>query len=212
MQSSLTPRQQRFFYWVEDFIAERGMAPVYREIQDGLGYRSLAPVTAHLENLKERGYLTYDSGKARSIQILRPSRRVPLLGTIAAHSLVTIVPDHKVEFIDLSGLSKFSQLSRHELGQHFGLRVRGDSMIRALIADGDVVVMRHWVDSLDQLKDKTIVAARVNDATTLKYFYRQGSLMTLKPANPRYKPTTIDSALEEVEIQGVYVGVLRDLV
>ncbi len=211
MYPSLTPRQQQFFHWVEDFVAERGMSPAFREIEDGLGYRSLAPVTAHLKTLKKAGYLTYDPKKSRSIQILRPSRRVPLLGAIAAHSLVTVFPDQEVELIDLTGLPKFSRLSRHEIGQHFGLRVRGDSMIQALIADGDVVVMRRTFSPME-LKDGTIVAARVNEATTLKYFYRSGNLITLKPANSRYKPTTIDAAMEDVDVQGVCVAVLRGVV
>ncbi len=208
---SLTPCQQEFFYWVEDFIADKGMAPVAREIEAGLGYRSPAPVTSHLKTLKAKGYLTYIPGKARSTQILRPSRRVPLLGVIAAHSLVTVFPDHEVELLDLSGLPKFAGLSRHELGLHFALKVRGDSMVGALIADGDVVILRRSESPAD-LKNGTIVAARVNQATTLKYFYRQGNLIMLKPANDRYQPTTIDADLEEVEVQGVYVGSLRGMI
>jgi repressor LexA len=84
-------------------------------------------------------------------------------------------------------------------------------MVGALIADGDVVILRRSESPAD-LKNGTIVAARVNQATTLKYFYRQGNLIMLKPANDRYQPTTIDADLEEVEVQGVYVGSLRGMI
>ncbi|MBD1848462.1 transcriptional repressor LexA [Leptolyngbya sp. FACHB-711] len=211
MQPRLTPAQERIFYWIEDYIAEHGIAPVAREIESGLKYSSPAPITGHLKALKASGYITYIPRKARSIQLLRPSRQIPLLGTIAAHSLVTIFPDEEVEMLNLSVLKKLSRLSRNELSQHFALRVRGDSMEGAMIADGDVVVMR-WHNDPTEIKNGTIVAARVNETTTLKYLHRQGSRITLLPANKRYQPTTIDAEHEEVEIQGVYVGSVRGLI
>lgn len=210
MQSPLTLPQQRVLSWIEDFIAERGIPPVVREIQEGLGYQSPTPVMNHLKTLMHKGYITYELRKSRSIQILKPSRTIPILGTIAAHSLITVFPDAEVQWIDLSRLPQLASLSRHELGQHYALRVRGDSMVDALIADGDVVVLRPAPNPAE-IKDGTIVAARVNEATTLKYFYRNGNLITLKPANSRYSENILDAAEEEVQIQGVFVGVLRGL-
>lgn len=211
MSPRLTPAQERLFCWIEDYIAEHGMAPLFDEMKEGMGYGSKSTVTLHLENLKAKGYLTYIPKKARSVQLLRPSRQIPLLGTIAAHSLVTIFSDNEVELLNLSGLPRFSRLSRNELNQHFALRVRGDSMEGAMIADGDVVVMR-WHNDPTEIKNGTIVAARVNETTTLKYLHRQGSRIMLIPANERYQPTTIDAEQEEVEIQGVYVGSVRGLI
>jgi len=208
MRSPLSSPQQRVFDWIEDYIAQHTVSPSYREIQKGLGYRSPAPIEAHVKNLALKGFLSYVPKRSRSISILRSSRSIPLLGAISAHSLVETFPDTEVESLPLACLPKFSRLSKHELSQHFALRVRGDSMIGALIDDGDVVVLRQETDPR-AVRNGTIVAARVQGATTLKYFYRQGRAITLKPANPRYEPTTIDEAAEEVHIQGVYVGLLR---
>ncbi|WP_088894969.1 transcriptional repressor LexA [Leptolyngbya ohadii] len=211
MPPRLTRHQRRLFHWIEDYIAEHGMAPLFDEMRDGLEYESKSSVSIHMKALKDKGYLTYIPRKARSTQILRPSRQVPLLGTIAAHSLVTIFPDEEVEMLNLAGLPKFAGLSRHEISQYFALRVRGDSMEGAMIADGDIVVMR-WHNDPTEIKNGTIVAARVNETTTLKYLHREGSRIMLVPANDRYQPTTIDAEWEEVEIQGVYVGSVRGLI
>jgi repressor LexA len=120
------------------------------------------------------------------------------LGAIAAGTVVESYTD-AVEVLDFS--SSFLQ------PQDFALRVRGDSMIGALIDSGDVVIMRPVQDSMT-VKDGTIVAARVEgDGTTLKYFYRKGMKVTLKPANSQYP--IMEYNAPQVEVQGVLVGVWR---
>jgi repressor LexA len=211
MSPTLTAAQHRIFLWIEDFIAQHNISPTYREIQKGLGYRSPATVQTHVEALIAKGMLGYISGKARSITILKPSRTVQLLGAIAANSLVETFPEQEIEYLNLANLPKFARLSSHELSQHFALRVRGDSMINALIDHNDVVVLRRESDHR-AVRNGTIVAARVNGATTLKYFSRTGNLITLQPANPNYEPTLIDITKEEVNIQGIFAGLLRGVV
>lgn len=211
MQPPLTPSQQRVFSWIEAFIAQHGMAPTYREIQKGLGYRSLASVQLHIHALTERRLISHLPRKSRSLKVLRPSDGIPIMGAIAATSLVETFPDQDVQHLELSCLPKFANLSQHDRSQHFALQVRGDSMVGALIDHGDIVIMRRESNPRS-IRNGTIIAARRNGTTTLKYLYRQGRQITLQPANPKYEPTVINTDIEELEIQGVYVGLLRGVV
>mgnify|MGYP000072155369 CR=1 FL=1 len=211
MQSPLTVLQQRVLTWIEDFIAQHGMAPTYREIQKGLGYRSLASVQFHIDTLTTKRLISHAPRKSRSLKILRPSDGIPLIGAIAAHSLVETFPDQERQHLELSCLPKLAHLSQHERSEHFALQVRGDSMTGALIDHGDVIIMRRETNPR-AIRNGTIVAARKNGATTLKYLYRRGQQITLQPANPAYEPTVVDTSVEELEIQGIYVGLLRGLV
>ncbi|XGV95785.1 MAG: transcriptional repressor LexA [Leptolyngbya sp. BL-A-14] len=211
MQTPITPSQQRVFTWIEAFVAQHGMAPTYREIQKGLGYRSLASVQLHIDALTLKRLISHAPRKSRSLKILRPSDGIPLIGSIAAHSLVETFPDQNVQHLELSCLPKLAHLSQHERSQHFALQVRGDSMTGALIDHGDVVIMRRETNPR-AIRNGTIVAARQNGTTTLKYLYRHGQQVTLQPANPAYEPTVVNTNAEALEIQGVYVGLLRGLV
>ncbi len=211
MSPLLPAFQQRIFVWIEDFIAEHGIPPTQRDIQKGLGYRSSSTVRKHLESLLQQGVIHYLPRSPRSIKILQSSKGIPLLGAIAAHSLVETFPEAEVQHLRLSCLPKLARLSSYELSQYFALRVRGDSMVGALIDDGDVVILRRESDPR-AIRNGTIVAIRVNSTTTLKYCHRQGSQFILQPANPRYASTHVDPAKEEVDIQGIYAGVLRNLV
>ncbi|MBW4690625.1 MAG: transcriptional repressor LexA [Lyngbya sp. HA4199-MV5] len=211
MQPPLTASQQRFLIWVEDFMAQHGMAPTYREIQKGLGYRSPASVQLYIDALTAKRLISHAPRKSRSLKLLRPSDGIPLIGAIAAHSLVETFPDQEQQRLELSCLPKLAHLSQHERSQHFALHVRGDSMTGALIDHGDVVIMRRETNPR-AIRNGTIVAARKNGTTTLKYLYRHGQQVTLQPANSVYEPTVVDMSVEELEIQGVYVGLLRGLV
>lgn len=123
------------------------------------------------------------------------------MGAIAAGGLVETFPDTEVEHLDFSNLLLDPR--------YFALRVRGHSMIDALIDDGDVVIMQPISDP-KVIKNGTIVAARVEGQTTLKYFHRKGSKVTLQPGNPdieKYPPIEVPAS--QVVVQGVLVGVWR---
>ncbi|MEO0868684.1 MAG: S24 family peptidase, partial [Cyanobacteria bacterium J06642_11] len=122
----------------------------------------------------------------------------PIKGTIAAGSMVEAFADASEECLDLSSLPIKAR--------DYALRVRGDSMVDALIDNGDYVIMRP-VEDPATVRDGTIVAARVESATTLKYFYRQGDSVVLKPANPNYEPMVYSA--HEVDIQGRLLAVWR---
>ncbi|MEB3338506.1 MAG: transcriptional repressor LexA [Leptolyngbyaceae bacterium] len=195
---SLTTAQQQLFDWLADYIRRNQHSPSIRQMMQAMDLKSPAPVQSRLDHLRAKGYISWTEGKARTIRVLHPSAQgVPILGAIAAGGLVEPFTD-EVEQLDLSNLLLQSN--------YFALRVTGDSMIEALITEGDVVIMQPVPDP-QFLKNGTIVAAMVEGHTTLKYFHRQGSQVSLKPANPKYPP--IEIAAHQVEVQGSLVGVWR---
>ncbi|HEY9830671.1 MAG TPA: transcriptional repressor LexA [Stenomitos sp.] len=196
----LTEAQQQLYNWLIEYIRTSQHAPSIRQMMRGMNLRSPAPVQSRLEHLRAKGYIDWTEGKARTIRILAHANTgVPVLGAIAAGGLVEPFTDTD-EQLDVSPLLR-------QPG-NFALRVMGDSMIEDLIAEGDFVIMRPVPDP-EQLKNGLIVAARVEGhGTTLKRFYRQGEYVTLKPANPKYKP--IEVMAKSVQVQGVLVGVWRD--
>jgi repressor LexA len=196
---SLTEAQQQLYDWLADYIRTSQHAPSIRQMMRAMNLRSPAPVQSRLEHLRAKGYIDWTEGKARTIRILGSTPvGVPVLGAIAAGGLVEPFTD-TVEQLDLSPV--FRQPG------NFALRVIGDSMIEDMIAEGDVVIMRPVPDP-EELKNGLIVAARVEGhGTTLKRFYRKGERVTLKPANPKYRP--IEVTAKSVQVQGVLVGVWR---
>ena len=194
---TLTEVQQQLYDWLIDYIKQNQHSPSIRQMMRAMGLKSPAPVQSRLEHLRTKGYIDWTDGKARTIRILK-SQGIPILGAIAAGSVVETFPEVNEE-LDFSS----SVLRPGD----YALRVRGDSMIDALIDSGDVVIMRPVPDP-KVLKNGTIVAARVGgDGSTLKYYHRQGAQVSLKPANRNYKP--IDALAAEVEVQGMLVGVWR---
>ncbi|MBD1849690.1 transcriptional repressor LexA [Leptolyngbya sp. FACHB-711] len=194
---SLTEVQQQLFDWLVDYIKENQHSPSIRQMMRAMGLKSPAPIQSRLEHLRAKGYIDWTEGRARTIRILKP-QGLPILGAIAAGSVVESYTD-SVEQLDFS-------CSLLKPGD-YALRVRGDSMIGALIGEGDVVIMRPVQDP-KALKNGAIVAARVNgDGTTLKYYHRKGNQVTLKPANPNYN--VIEAAATDVAVQGLLVAVWR---
>ncbi|MBD2566652.1 transcriptional repressor LexA [Anabaena lutea] len=196
----LTEAQQELYEWLTEYIRMNQHSPSIRQMMQGMNLKSPAPIQSRLEHLRNKGYIEWKEGKARTIRVLRSVKLgVPILGTIAAGGLIEPFTD-AVEHLDLANLS----LPAHS----YALRVAGDSMIEDLIADGDVVFLRPVVEP-NQLKNGTIVAARVDGhGTTLKRFYRHDDLVTLKPANPKYNPIEVPAM--QVQVQGSLIGVWRD--
>lgn len=199
----LTAAQQELYEWLVNYIRTAQHAPSIRQMMRAMNLRSPAPIQNRLERLRAKGYIDWTEGKARTIRILYPPQApkgVPVLGAIAAGGLVEPFTD-TVERLDLSSL-----LSQPNC---FALRVTGDSMIEDLITEGDLAIMRS-VGAGEVPKNGEIVAARVEGhGTTLKRFYRQAAAVILKPSNPRYLP--IEAKVSDVEIQGVLIGVWRNL-
>ncbi len=195
----LTPAQQELYDWLIQYINENQHAPSIRQMMKAMNLKSPAPVQSRLERLRNKGYIDWTEGKARTLRILHHQcKGVPILGAIAAGGLVEPFTDEQ-ERLDLSHLVYANQ--------YWALRVTGDSMIEDLITDGDLAIMRS-LDPNETLKNGEIVAARVKGVgTTLKRFYQQGDMVMLKPSNLNYEPIEIKAT--QIEIQGILVGVWR---
>jgi repressor LexA len=195
----LTEAQQELYEWLAEYIRSHQHSPSIRQMMQAMNLKSPAPIQSRLEHLRNKGYIEWTEGKARTIRILHPIKQgVPILGNIAAGGLIEPYTE-AVDYLDFSNFSLPAQT--------YALRVTGDSMIEDLIADGDLVFLLP-VPEPDQLKNGTIVAARVDGyGTTLKRFYRSGDRVTLKPANQKYNP--IEVAAMQVQVQGSLVGVWR---
>jgi repressor LexA len=195
---ALTEAQQELYDWLVDYIRTNQHSPSIRQMMRAMGLKSPAPIQSRLDHLRKKGYIDWTEGQARTIRILQTKQGVPIYGTIAAGYVNEAFTDD-VDHLDLAGIS-------FKTGD-YALRVQGDSMIEARIDDGDMVIMRPIKDP-QNIREGTIVAARVPDGTTLKYFHRVNNLIQLKPANPKYPVQ--EFAADEVQIQGQLVAVWRN--
>ncbi|MBF2035481.1 MAG: repressor LexA [Leptolyngbyaceae cyanobacterium T60_A2020_046] len=196
---ALTDAQQELYDWLVDYIHKNQHSPSIRQMMRAMGLKSPAPIQSRLDHLRKKGYIDWSEGQARTIRILQFSKGVPIYGTIAAGYVNAVFTDvNDVERLDLAGLPI-------KTGD-YALKVNGDSMIGAMIQDGDVVIMRPVRDP-QSIREGTIVAARVEDGTTLKYFHREGNQVHLKPANPNYPVQ--DFPADQVDVQGRLVAVWR---
>ena len=196
----LTKAQKELYDWLVDYVRENQHAPSIRQMMQAMDLKSPAPIQSRLEHLRNKGFIEWADGKARTIKILKyAAAGVPIFGTIAAGGLVEPFATDVTEKFDLSPI--FHQ------SDYFALQVMGDSMIDDSIVEGDMVIMQPIKDSTE-VKNGTIVAAQVDgQGTTLKRYHRQGEHITLQAANPKYKP--IESEAHLVQVQGVLIGVWR---
>ena len=198
----LTKRQREILNYLSGYSEENGYAPSFEEIATQFNYNSLATVHEHLTNLERKGYIKRSYNESRAIEIL-PSQafpksvELPLLGTVAAgvpieslaHNETMPVPEDFVR--------------RH--GSHYVLKVRGNSMIDAQIADGDFVVINER-QSADN--GEMVIAMTNGGGATCKKFYREkDGRIRLQPANEAMDPIYVHE--NDVTIQGIVVGVLR---
>ncbi|GIV87557.1 MAG: LexA repressor [Chloroflexus sp.] len=210
----MSDRQAEIYQYIVDFIRERGISPSIRDIQRDLHISSTSVVSYNLNVLERLGKIIRNDKISRGISLpnLTPALlnqavgRVPLLGTITAGSPL---PDP--EEIDLNSADQIvvpaDVIPPNRLNGVYAMRVRGQSMIDALIDDGDIVLLR-WQETAE---NGQMVAARLIDenAVTLKKFYREDGRIRLQPANATMPP--IYTSPDNVQIQGRVIGVLRSL-
>ena len=196
---SLTNAQNELYEWIKDYLREFQHSPSIRQMMKAMGLKSPAPIQSRLKHLQEKGYISWQEGKARTLQIVdQILEGVPILGSVAAGGLIETYSDIN-EQLDISGI-----LNKKDI---FALMVNGDSMIDACIADGDMVLMEPIID-ISSLKNGVIVSAMVPGlGTTLKYFSKRGGKIFLEAANPAYDP--IELNLNEVVFQGKLLAVWR---
>ncbi len=198
----LTSAQQELYDWLEGYIQRHRHSPSIRQMMEAMGLRSPAPIQSRLRHLQQKGWITWQEGQARTLQLLGSVQAggIPVLGAVAAGGLIETFEDVE-ERLDLAPL-----LQKRGL---FALTVNGDSMVDAHIADGDVVLMEPVADP-SRLREGTIVCAMVSGSgATLKHFHRSGSEVRLEAANPAYAPIHLPA--EEVLVQGRLVAVWRQV-
>ena len=199
-----TRRQQQILDFIQRRQTESGVAPSFQEIADQFGFRSLTSVADHLRLLRRKGALTSEPGRARSLrvvsslQILRkPVVDIPLFGAIPAG----FPEDRRQEAKGCLTLD-IETLGLKPTPRTFALEARGDSMIGRHILDGDMVVLEHGMTP----RSGDIVAALIDNESTLKTFVLERGKPYLRAENPRY-PKMIPAS--ELVIQGVMVALNR---
>ena len=198
-EDDLTPAQNELYGWIKNYMKEFQHSPSIRQMMHAMGLKSPAPIQSRLKHLQEKGYISWQEGKARTMQVVNEIvDGVPILGTVAAGGLIDSYSDVS-EILDISEI-----FSKKDI---FALTVNGDSMIDACITDGDMVLMEP-VKELYSLRNGTIVSAMVAGlGTTLKYFFKKGNKIHLQAANPNYEPIILD--IDQVSIQGKLLAVWR---
>ena len=198
-ETNLTEAQFELFSWIKNYMREFQHSPSIRQMMLAMGLKSPAPIQSRLKHLQEKGYISWQEGKARTMQIVDEILEgIPIMGSVAAGGLIESYSDVQ-ENLDISEVLKTKNV--------FALTVNGDSMIDACIADGDMVLMEPIKD-IHSLRNGTIVSALVPGlGTTLKYFVKRGEKIFLEAANPAYKP--IELAFSEVIFQGRLLAVWR---
>lgn len=198
----LTKRQKEILDFLEEFQGENGYSPSFEEIAQHFGYTSLATVHEHLENLRQKGYIRKSYNASRSIELVPTTLsaaavELPLYGSVAAGVPIEAITDTETVAVPEDMLRRN--------GNHYVLRVRGDSMIDEQIRDGDYVV----VNARSTAENGEMVVALVHgDSATVKRFYRErDGRIRLQPANERMQPMYFPS--HSVMVQGVVVGVIR---
>ena len=201
---TLTPKQQRIYDYILSFTADHGYPPSVREIGAAVGLKSPSTVHFHLKGLEEAGVIVKAEGKTRAISLPgvapRPvaeepdphANQIPVVGNVAAGS--PILAEECIEdylTFDTEGRS----------GEHFALRVRGESMLGAGILPGDLVVVHRQ----NEAQSGQIVVALFEDEATVKTLRRRDGKVWLMPENDEYQP--IDGT--KAQILGQVVAVVR---
>ena len=199
--------RERIFKFIRSFIRERGYAPTVRDILKGCTLSSTAVVQHHLNVLEKEGRIHRDPEVFRSIQLTDKVRTagIPLLGTIAAGEPIPVPTADSWSDEALGTLEVSEELTQGK--QLYALRVKGLSMMDALIDDGDTVLMEP-VNTAEN-GDMVAVWLKNEQEVTLKRFYLEGDTVCLRPANSLMQP--IYQPADKVEIQGRVAAVIRKL-
>ena len=197
----LTEAQNELLIWLKKYIQEFKHSPSIRQMMQAMGLKSPAPIQSRLKHLQEKGYIFWQEGKARTLQLVSEvSDGIPVLGSVAAGGLIETFNDLN-ENLDVSDIFNKKGV--------FALTVNGDSMIDAFIAHGDMVLMEP-VNDFNSIRNGDIVSALVpGSGTTLKYFLKKNNKIILEPANPNYEPIILDC--DNVSIQGKLLAVWRKI-
>jgi len=215
----LSERQQRILRFMQNYMDREGYPPTIREIGEATDINSTSVVNYNLNKLADAGFLERSDRRSRGLKLVKSvpgtrkvskaqvTNKVPLVGTIAAGQPIQL-PDEVGQYFDADDDMldvPTSMLGTYDVTEVFALTVQGDSMVDAMIADGDIVILRHQRTA----NNGEMVAVWLPDEseTTLKYFYREGEQVRLQPAHPTMKPIYVNA--EKCEIRGKVLSVMR---
>jgi repressor LexA len=201
----ISQTRQRIFRFIREFISDRGYAPTVRDILKGCSLSSTAVVQHHLNVLEREGHIRRDPEVFRSIQLAGRKNvvSVPLLGTIAAGAPIPVPSAETWASQAVDTLELTDELAAHR--EVYALKVKGNSMIDALVDDGDIVLMEPVGNA--ENGDMVAVWLKKEQEVTLKRIYIEEGRVCLRPANKTMAP--IYQPPENVEVQGRVVGVIR---
>ncbi|WP_420627768.1 transcriptional repressor LexA [Candidatus Leptofilum sp.] len=228
-KKALSERQKNILTYIQQYIAEFRRPPTIREIGKAVKISSTSVVNYNLTRLEERGLLHRDSDVSRGLRLTEKAAeitgqaveavermvgqvntavsnmlRVPMVGDIVAGSPIEVGSGDFSVYDDDDAIELSSSMIPGRKDDLFALRVSGDSMIDAMVNDGDIVIMRPEYN----VRNGDMVAVWLSDdTTTLKYYYQEGNQVRLQPANPTMEPIYVDR--ENVQVQGKVMMVLR---
>ncbi len=197
--------------FISEFLDEHGYPPTVRDIQHGCEISSTSVVDYNLNGLREKGYLRRHADVSRGLELIGRKRpgvetvSVPLLGAIAAGAPISLPSSDAPLPVDADEYVELPQSIIGAGDNLYALQVKGQSMIDALIDDGDLVVMEH-VNSVDN-GEMAAVRLKQENETTLKRFYSEGPIVRLQPANSQMDPLRVSA--DNVEVLGKVVAVWR---
>ena len=214
-KTKLPERQAKMYAFLNDYINTNGYPPTVREIGEALDIPSTSLVSYYLKGLEERGLIDRESSISRGIRLVsdpyQPSDvpvgsgetlSIPFLGYIVASEPIPVEALPGVETVEIN-----RALFGRDVAGLFALQVQGNSMIDALIHDGDTVILRHQ----ERVENGEMAAVWLNNnaETTLKKVYYEGARVRLQPANPTMSPIYVPA--RDVQVQGKVVMVIRQL-
>ncbi|UCD42862.1 MAG: transcriptional repressor LexA [Chloroflexota bacterium] len=226
-KKGLSERQKKILEVLETFQDENGYPPSIREICAEADISSTSVVNYYLEQLEEMGYIERDRRISRGVRLLKPLEdisqsvkqaaerasellQIPIVGRITAGEL-SPVPSSDFAYYDAESKIEIppSQLPGREKGKDlFALEVDGDSMIDAMVNDGDIIILKPTHEARNG--EMVAIWRTDEDETTLKYFFKENGQVRLQPANPTMEPIIIQDP-SDLEIRGKVVMVIRQV-
>jgi len=211
MVKGLSAKQQKILEFLRQFIRDKDYPPSIRDIQIGCNISSTSVVDYNLKALERMGHIRRDREVSRAIELLDGSGRrpqtipVPIIGTIAAGEPIPVPSEDTWSSIDYDNMVEATEGETRGREHVYALRVKGTSMIDALVNDGDIVIM----EATNSARDGDMVAAwlKREGEATLKKFYREDNRVRLQPANVTMKP--IYTEPDNVEVQGRVLAMRR---
>jgi repressor LexA len=221
--NKLSERQRNILRFMQRYIEKYGYPPTIRNIGEATNIPSTSVVNYNLNKLVDAGYLERSEHISRGLRLIQPIpgtkrkkvvkaddafSRVPLIGHIVASKPVQM-PDDTGHYYDEEDLMEVppSLLGGVDPEEVFALEVKGDSMIDAMIREGDIVIMRHQVTAMPG--DMVAVWLPERSETTLKYYHPEGDKIRLQPAHPMMDPIYVNAS--NCEIRGKVLSVIRTL-